>query len=249
MNGMNFTAIDVETANSNRGSVCAVGITVVRAGQIERAVEWHVKPEAGLGSFSPRNVAIQGITAEMARSGNSWAKSLDAIASLAEDYPLVAYNAPFDRSAILQASEFSGLQAPTNEFHCALALSRRLLTLEAYKLSHVVAELGLDPFDHHQAGADAAACAQVVLSLAEREGADTVSDLWLPARKAPAQSSDYWSKDKLSPISELPQPNPSASPNHPFNGQQVIFTGELQKCDRWEAMELVAHNGGTNGQG
>lgn len=248
MNGMNFAAVDVETANSNRGSVCAVGVTVVRNGQIVQAVEWHVKPDPGLGAFSSRNVAIHGITAEMVQSANSWASSLEAIDSLAEDYPLVAYNAPFDRSAILQASQFSGLAAPANEFHCALALSRRMLVLDRYKLTDVVAALGLDPFDHHRAGADAAACAQVVLSLAERQGAQNVSDLWAPAKKKLVQSADYWSRDKLSRIDELPQPNPSASPDHPFHGCQVIFTGELQTCTRWEAMELVAAFGGTNGQ-
>lgn len=249
MDGMNFTAVDVETANSHRGSVCAVGVTAVRNGRIVKTVEWHVKPEAGLGAFSPRNVAIHGITAEMVRSADSWATSLQAITSLAEDFPLVAYNAPFDRSAILQASQFSGLAAPTNEFHCALALSRRLLALDGYKLSKVAAELGLDPFDHHRAGADAAACAQIVLSLAEREGARNVPELWFPPKKSPARTSDYWSKDKLSRIDELPQPSPAASPDHPFHGHQVIFTSELQTCGRWDAMELVAHHGGTNGQG
>ncbi|MGP5607733.1 exonuclease domain-containing protein [Arthrobacter rhombi] len=246
---MNFTAVDVETANGNRGSVCAVGVTAVRNGRIVQTVEWRVKPATGLGAFSPRNVAIHGITAEMVRSADSWATSLQAITSLAEDFPLVAYNAPFDRSAILQASQFSGLEAPANEFHCALALSRRLLALDGYKLSTVAAELGLDPFDHHRAGADATACAQIVLSLAEREGARNVPELWFPPKKSPVRTSDYWSKDKRSRIDELPQPNPAASPDHPFHGHQVIFTGELQTCDRWDAMGLVAHHGGTNGQG
>ncbi|MFB0833670.1 exonuclease domain-containing protein [Arthrobacter halodurans] len=247
---MNFTTIDVETANSSRGSVCAVGMCQVRGGKIVKTMEWYVRPPGGMDSFDPRNTSIHGITAEMVREASTWAASLETIRGLAESYPLIAYNAAFDRSAIVQASESVGLLVPSNDFHCALLLTRRVLALEAYKLPLVAQELGIDEFEHHRPGADAVACAQVVLALAGQEGARTVDDLW-PPTSTPAprtKSANYWSQDAKARVADLPQPNPEAPTDHPFHGHQVIFTGELQALGRWEAMELVAHQGGNNGK-
>nr|WP_231708789.1 exonuclease domain-containing protein [Arthrobacter sp. zg-Y20] len=251
---MNFTAIDVETANNQRASVCAVGIVQVRNGKISETFEWHVTPPTGLDSFHPRNIAIHGITPEIVRAAdNTWADSLDAIQTLAEDHPLVAYNAPFDKSVLHASSLFSGLTPPSNDFHCALALAKRLLTMEKYRLPLVAAELGLDSFTHHDAGSDAAACAQIVLALSERHGLRTVADLWTPAgggiRTEQSLRPSAFSRGNKSPISELPQPDPAADPSHPFFGRQVIMTGDLVSYSRWDAMEKIASLGGINGKG
>ncbi|MCQ1956991.1 exonuclease domain-containing protein [Arthrobacter sp. zg-Y826] len=253
MSGLNFTAIDVETANSQRASVCAVGIVQVRNGEISETFEWHVTPPTGLDSFLPRNIAIHGITPEMVQAAdNSWAESLDAIRTLAGDFPLVAYNAPFDKSVIHESSRLSGLTPPVNEFHCALALAKRHLTLEKYRLPLVAAHLGIAPFTHHDAGSDAAACAQVVLALAERHELWDVSALWAPARIERGEAAlkpSAFSRGNKSPIAELPQPNLTADSSHPFFGRQVIMTGDMESYDRWEAMEKIASLGGINGKG
>lgn len=251
MSGINFTAIDVETANSNRGSICAVGMAQVRDGQIVKALEWHVRLPDGMGAFAQRNIDIHGITEEMVQSANNWEESLEAIQFLAEGFPLVAYNAPFDSSAMRQASEFAGLNTSTNPFHCALELSRRLIALESYKLPDVAAALGADPFDHHSPGADAVACAQVVLALAKQENTQSISELWSPATTRSSinkrQSSSFG--ENRPRLSDLPQPHPDASPDHPFFGRQVIVTGGLDTYSRLGAMELIARHGGTNGNG
>lgn len=254
VSGLNFTAIDVETANNQRASVCAVGIVQVRNGKISETFEWHVTPPTGLDSFHARNIAIHGITPEIVRAAdNTWADSLDAIQTLAEDQPLVAYNAPFDKSVLHASTLLSGLTPPANDFHCALALAKRLLTMEKYRLPLVAAELGLESFTHHDAGSDAAACAQIVLALSERHGLRTVADLWTPAgrsvRSEQSLRPSVFSRGNTSPIAELPQPDPAADPSHPFFGRQVIMTGDLVSYSRWDAMEKIASFGGINGKG
>ncbi|MDM7990731.1 exonuclease domain-containing protein [Arthrobacter sp. zg-Y877] len=253
MSGLNFTAIDVETANSQRASVCAVGIVQVRNGVISETFEWHVTPPTGIDSFHPRNIGIHGITPAMVKeAANSWEDSLEAIGKLAEDYPLVAYNAAFDKSVIHESSRLSGLMPPPNEFHCALALSKRLLTLEKYRLPLVAAKLGIDPFTHHDAGSDAAACAQIVLALSRRHGLLQISDLWPTGRSIGNETtarSTVFSKGHTSSMAELPQADLQADPSHPFYGRQVIMTGDLESFDRWEAMEKIASCGGINGKG
>lgn len=253
MSGLNFTAIDVETANSQRASVCAVGIVQVRDGEILETFEWYVTPPTGLDSFHPRNIAVHGITPETVEAAdNTWADSLDAIRKLAAEYPLVAYNASFDKSVVHEASRLSGLMPPANDFHCALALAKRHLTMEKYRLPLVAAHLGIPPFTHHDAGSDAEACAKIVLALSERHDLRDVSALWASgesANSAGSLKSSVFSRGNTSPLAELPQQNLTADPSHPFFGRQVIVTGDLRSYDRWEAMEKIASLGGVNGKG
>lgn len=250
---MDFTAIDFETANRQRGSVCAVGVTRVRNGRIADSGEWLVVPPTGLEAFDDINISIHGITSQMAAAGSSWAESLTRIDSMADGGPLVAFNVPFDRSVMKGSSELSGLAPLANQWHCALELSRRSLTLDSYKLNVVGGFLGIDAFDHHQAGADALACAQVVLALSERLQRPTLGGLWPDAATAPEPvdngASKYFGRGYSSKVSELPAANPAASPSHPLFGQHVIFTGDLKSMGRWEAMEAAARFGAHNGAG
>lgn len=59
---MDFTAIDFETANGKRASVCAVGMTKVRNGKIIDQASWLIKPPHGFTTFADRNIAIHKIT-------------------------------------------------------------------------------------------------------------------------------------------------------------------------------------------
>ena len=53
-----FNAIDVETANADRASICQIGIVHVRAGVVVDEWRMLVNPEAW---FDPWNVRIHGI--------------------------------------------------------------------------------------------------------------------------------------------------------------------------------------------
>ena len=56
--GLTFNAIDVETANADRASICQIGIVHVRDGEIEDRWQTLVNPEDW---FDPWNVSIHGI--------------------------------------------------------------------------------------------------------------------------------------------------------------------------------------------
>ena len=250
---LNYTAIDFETANSDRGSVCAVGLAQVRGGKLLKTVEWYVQPPTGIDKFDDRNIQIHGITPDMVRAAATWSESVDEILALAEDYPLVAFNAAFDSSVVTKSSALAGIAPPTNPFYCALKLSRRLMNLDQYKLPLVAKELDLPAFNHHDAGNDAETCAQVVLALSERHKLRTMDALWTPSNVAPRTGTmsrpNAFSKASRVSIADLPQPNPDADPSHPFFGRQIIITGELDSYSRWDAAEAIAHVGGTNGKG
>ena len=109
---IDFTAIDVETANSSRASVCAVGLTKVRDRQVVDTASWLVAPPEGHDVFMPRNVAIHSITAEQVADAPSWDTVFPQMMEFVGTDALVAHNAPFDRSVVHQACSAYDLDWP-----------------------------------------------------------------------------------------------------------------------------------------
>lgn len=62
---LDFTAVDFETASSQPGSVCAVGLVRVRDGQVAGKSGGLIRPPDGLGEFTDYQTSVHGITAEM----------------------------------------------------------------------------------------------------------------------------------------------------------------------------------------
>ena len=50
MQGINFIAIDFETATGKRASICEAGICVVRDGKIQETRSWLVRPHGNYDS-------------------------------------------------------------------------------------------------------------------------------------------------------------------------------------------------------
>lgn len=168
ISNLSFAAIDFETANASRGSACAVGITRVIGGEVVETVSWLMRPHASVSDFHPRNISVHGIRPRDVVGAPGWGESLLRILSLSEGLPLVAYNAPFDGSVLRKSCEVNGVPTPPVSVFCALKLARAHLDLPHYKLNEVAHALGVPDFAHHEAGADALACASVVLAIAAR---------------------------------------------------------------------------------
>ena len=59
---INFVAIDLETANAYRGSICEIGIAIVEKGEVVTTKSWLVQPKGN--QYDYFNIAIHGITPE-----------------------------------------------------------------------------------------------------------------------------------------------------------------------------------------
>lgn len=259
---MSFTAIDFETANSMRGSVCAVGLARVMHGEIVERASWLIKPPSGIDHFEPRNVSIHGIRAKDVVTARDWETSLASIFRFADGGQFVAYNAKFDASVMREATAATGIDMPKHEFYCALELAQGHLDLPRHRLNDVTDHLNLPPFEHHEAGADAIACARVVLAIARMGQLQSIAEMWttpLSAKNAnrpdtskvrtPVGGQINYTTERSLRLADLPQPNSAADPQHPFFGHTFCFTGELQTFSRLEAMAAVAECGATNRQG
>jgi DNA polymerase-3 subunit epsilon len=180
MSSLDFVAIDFETANRQRASACQVGLALVRGGRIVESQGWYIVPPTGADDFDPMNIRIHGITPKKVRAeGISWRESVERMIPLIADLPLVAHNSPFDRSVYTRANDLVGVSAPTYRWEDSVRLARRELpALDNHKLHTVTDELGIEFLNHHDAYADAVACAEIVRILSERSGGVGVDELW-----------------------------------------------------------------------
>lgn len=162
LNG-NFAAIDFETANGRRSSVCAVGVVIVRNGEIVDKFYSLIQPTPNY--YSPFTTQVHGLTREdtdgQPQFPEVWAQIADRIKGL----PLVAHNRPFDESCLKAVFAEYGMEYPGYEFYCTLAASRRCLKLPSHQLHISAAACGFDLESHHHALADAEACAAIALKL------------------------------------------------------------------------------------
>ena len=155
-----FAAIDFETANEQRSSVCSVGIVIVRSGEVSDSYYSLIRPEPEYYSY--RNTMVHGLTLEdTARSPifpTVWQEIVPKIAGL----PLIAHNKGFDESCLKAVFRTYCLDYPDYDFLCTLQAARRQLKgLPNYQLQTVAGYCGYRLNRHHHALDDAEACAWI----------------------------------------------------------------------------------------
>ena len=159
-----FAAIDFETANGNRSSVCSVGVVVVRDGVVTDAFYSLIQPEPNYYSWFCQEV--HGLGHEDTDNAEVFPKVWARIAPKIEGLPLVAHNKMFDEGCLRAVMQVYQMDWPDYQFYCTLQASRRLLPkLENHQLHTVAAACGYDLENHHHALADAEACAAIAIAL------------------------------------------------------------------------------------
>lgn len=171
---LDFTAIDFETANSSPASACSVGLVRVRDGQVVATAGWLIRPPAGHDKFLEWNTKIHGIRAHDVVSAATWADQFDRLCAFAGADVLVAHNAGFDLNVLRRASEATGGDCPPYRSLCSLQVARKTYDLESYRLPKAAEAAGFTGFSHHDALADALACAHIVIDAARRACAPDV---------------------------------------------------------------------------
>lgn len=238
---MSFTALDFETANSDRASVCAVGAVRVRDGVVVDTFRSLVRPPAGYADFERINVSIHGITAEGVAGASDWPTVFTDLMAFAGSDVIVAHNAAFDMSVLLNACGVMDIDWPELDSFCTMRLAKAVLTVPSYSLPWVVDHLGLGVFDHHDPLADARASAQVLVSLARRLGVDSIAEL---SERTAVQLSRTI-QDQSEPILSTISSNPDPVLGSGFEGDFVCFTGTLKTMVRETAQQLITEHGGT----
>ncbi|ADY34931.1 Exonuclease RNase T and DNA polymerase III [Phocaeicola salanitronis DSM 18170] len=162
MQGINFIAIDFETATGKRASICEAGICVVRNGEVTKTRSWLVRPQGN--RYSYWNMQIHGIrpndTVDSPEFPEVWAE----ISEYLKDIPiLVAHNAAFDVGCIRHSLELYGMEKPDITYYCSLRAARKLYDFGCNSLDYLCDQFKIPYGRHHRAGDDAEMCARLFL--------------------------------------------------------------------------------------
>jgi len=97
-----FAAIDFETANEQRTSVCSVGVVIVRDGEIVDHYYSLIRPEPEYYTYW--NTRVHGLTLADTQDAPIFPVVWQEIAPRIEGLPLVAHNKAFDESCLKAVS-------------------------------------------------------------------------------------------------------------------------------------------------
>ena len=160
-----FAAIDFETANGERSSVCSVGVVVVRGGVVTDTFYSLIQPEPNYYSWFCQQV--HGLGHADTDNAPVFPYVWQQIEPLIEGLPLVAHNAPFDEGCLKAVFRVYQMDYPDYRFLCTCRASRRRFgrSLPNHQLHTVAAACGYCLENHHHALADAEACARIAMQI------------------------------------------------------------------------------------
>lgn len=163
----NFVAIDVETANFEPSSICAIGAVKVTDGLVTDSRYSLVKPEPDY--YTWRCTQVHGLTDRDTRYAPTFDLVWTALEPWIGNLPLVAHNAAFDSRCIRSACRIYRLTEPC-EWHCTLVAARMRIPrgmLQSKSLNSLCDFFGIPLHNHHNALDDATACAKLAINLIE----------------------------------------------------------------------------------
>ena len=155
-----FAAIDFETANNIPSSVCSVGVVVVRDGLFADSFYSLIQPEPNYYTYWCSRV--HGLTRADTEEAPVFPYVWERILPLIEGLPLVAHNKAFDEHCLKAVFKVYQMDYPDYVFYDTLRAARRCFPyLANHQLQTVAAECGYQLTLHHNALADAEACAWI----------------------------------------------------------------------------------------
>lgn len=215
-----FTALDVETANPSRDSICQVGIVHVRDGHIEDQWRTLVDPETW---FDDWNVQVHGIEEEDVQGSPAMPRLEAEIRRRLSGF--VVSHSTFDAVAFERAFERYKLPPLSCVWIDTTRVVRRAwpdrFGRKGYGLKNVARFLGIE-FDHHDALEDARVCARIMLracqdtALSPADWRERIRQPVFPRR----------------PEQRTTQIAHEGNADGPLYGETIVFTGALSEPRR-----------------
>ena len=170
-----FVALDVETANPNYASICAIGAARFDDGVVVDQLYQLIDPRDLFGSM---NVRIHGIRATDVSGQPVFPEVAPELETFVNG-SVVVHHGHFDRNAIARASERWQLPPPNWDWLDSAQTARRAwpqFAQSGYGLANVCQTIGYE-FQHHNALDDAKAAGEVVLAASRRLGVESLAAL------------------------------------------------------------------------
>lgn len=162
MENVNFTAIDFETAKSNK-CACQLGIVVVRKGIIVEEKCFLIQPPEN--KYNRHTIKVHGIHPKDTANAPTFNDIWPEIKPYLQRQVVVSHNSSFDIGVIRHDCEYYGITpCKMLSFECTYVLH------DLRSLEDSCALYGIELSNHHNALDDARACANVFLEYLKTEG-------------------------------------------------------------------------------
>lgn len=247
-----ITVIDFETASCAFYSACALGIVVLKGHEIIDKEYFLIQPPDNF--YEKENISIHGITPEQTTKAESFPTIWQKIRHLFENTYVAAHNANFDMSVLKSTLNYYELEQPNFLYMNTISVSNYCIPHGenvGKSLKDRCAYYNIPLNNHHNALCDAEAAAQLIIYQLNHSSYKTFSsfvkhsvDLYNYADVKLKMSSTLFRHRKID-VNELAATTVvREEKDEDFNGKTFVFTGELTKFTREQAMSKVIAGGG-----
>ncbi|MDO4331779.1 MAG: exonuclease domain-containing protein [Eubacteriales bacterium] len=251
-----FIAIDFETATNEMNSACSLGIACVDKFEIQKTYYFLIQPPEN--KYLANNTDIHGLSALDTVNAPLFPAVWSEIKELFSDSIVVAHNARFDMSVLKSCFDFYGIEMVDFQYIDSIAISNRVINDKNYGQSLIdrAAYFNIPIENHHNSLDDAVTCANIVISSVKTTNRKSLKTYCSSFRR---RTTHIFSE--LKPMTKMPnhvsfgnkQPKissivptaPAIDPNHPFNGKNIVLTGDLETLTRAAAMQKIVDVGGV----
>ncbi|CAD7359809.1 exonuclease domain-containing protein [Staphylococcus schleiferi] len=239
---MDFVAIDIETANEERGSICSIALLKFENNKICDGLYTHINPET---YFSSINTSIHGISEEDVVDSPKMYQMYDAIIRFMGNHVVVAHNTSFDMYALCDSFKKYNLPLPKNSYFCTYRLSKDLYDLPSYRLQDLAEYFGIKNEEYHNAFYDAKVCAKIAYSILKDQGVNLKDLIEKQNFKYGVFGQNGFIKKstKTNKKIEIVYNEELNDKNHILYGKHICFTGALKGFTRNEIAQTVTDIG------
>ncbi|WP_106450225.1 hypothetical protein [Trichococcus alkaliphilus] len=250
MEGVNFVALNIQTANHSSTSICAIGLAKFINGKIVDRYTTLVNPEEEFDGFYQ---SMHKITSDLVKEKPLYSNITKDVITFIDGLPVVSHYAPFSFGAIQNCNKKYDISDFYIEYFCSCALTKALHSSIDYGLRSLCKEFNID-LTEYNALSHAEASGKIIMELIYKNSATDLSDLYKKANykklgmvrgfeRIPFEKSQYFSsKEHVNLVDSL---DPSYfNEEHPFYRKHAVITGKLNIGSRNHAFELFEKAGG-----
>lgn len=173
---MLYAIVDIETTGSYAAGngITEIAIVVHDGKQVVDFYETLINPNAQIPYFIQK---LTGITNSMVENAPRFSEVAARVHELLKDKVFVAHNVNFDYSFVKHHLEASGYELGVKKL-CTVRMARKILPGKtSYSLGKLCVQLGINHANHHRAGGDAMATADLFAMLVANDAEGVINTM------------------------------------------------------------------------